>query len=662
MATGPGKKDRDSYLRPAEREMSTSTSTPFRVVSDEFLKEGVATGLESPRKKALKKVTLIIPCYNEAEGIGSVIRGVPHKKLEEAGFALDILVIDNGSTDNTAEIARAQGARVIKEPKKGKGYAIKTALYAIKSDCDYVVMIDGDDTYKTSEILRLLEPLESGFCDVVLGSRLAGRMSHNAMKGLHRLGNWIFSVLVRNFYKVNITDTLTGFFAWRYDVVEKMRPYLASAGFAVEMEMITTMAHLGYEIYSVPITYEPRMGESSLKPFRDGRRILAMFTKRLFWRPRQANRVAFVSDAVYPFHKGGKERHLHEVSRRLARDGRDVHIYTMKWWDGDDEIEINGVYFHAISKLYPLYEGERRSIKEGILFALACLKMLRRSYDIVNVDNIPLFPLFTMRMVCWLKRKRMYVTWHEVWGREYWHEYLGGIRGLFGYLVEKIAMKLPNTFIAVSEHTTRRLRAEGVKREIKTVMNGVDFKPIFASPKSDESFDVIYAGRLISHKNVDLLLEAIAEVKKTHEQVNCAIIGNGPEKQPLLRLAGELGLVENVQFRDFLPRHEDLYSMIKASRMLVLPSVREGFGLIVAEANACNVPVITTNHEDNAARDLIIDGENGYLTGVDVNQLAARMNSILDGERQMTPLITFRREFSNLNWDRVAYDFEKVLC
>ena len=156
-----------------------------------------------------------------------------------------------------------------------------------------------------------------------------------------------------------------------------MRPHIASDGFAIEMEMITTMARLDYEIYSVPITYTERAGESSLRPFRDGRRILSMFARKLFWRPGENKRVAFVSDAVYPFHKGGKEKHLYEITRRLAERGRDVHVYTMKWWDGDPDTEIDGVHYHAISKLYPMYDGDRRSIKEGLLFALACFKLLR---------------------------------------------------------------------------------------------------------------------------------------------------------------------------------------------------------------------------------------------------------------------------------------------
>lgn len=614
-----------------------------------------------PAPRALKQVTIIIPCYNEARGIGAVIDGVPHDRLKQAGYLADILVVDNGSTDGTAEVAREHGARVITEPRRGKGQAVRTAFHAIDSGTDYVVMIDGDDSYKTSEVLRLLEPLESGFCDAVMGSRLAGRMRENSMKASHRFGNWVFSALVRIFYQVNITDTLTGYFAWRYEVIERMRPYIHSQGFALEMEMITTMSRLGFEVYSVPITYDERAGHSSLRPFRDGRKILHMFARRLHWRPQEKLRVAFVSDAVYPFHKGGKEKHLHEVSRRLAELGREVHIYTMKWWEGARDIDIDGIHYHAISRLYPMYAGERRSIKQGLLFSMACLKMIGKPFDVVSVDNIPHFPLFAMRLICTLRRKRLYTTWHEVWGKDYWLEYLGGLRGYIGHLVEKASMKLPDTIISVSHHTTKRLHAAGVRQDIHTVLNGIDPELIFASPRHSDRYDVVYAGRLIKHKNVDMLIESIAMVKDVHPHVSCVIIGDGPERGALEQRTQVLGLEANVRFKDFVENQTDLYGYIKASKMLVLPSIREGFGLIVAEANACNIPVITTSHEDNGARELIIEGENGYLTQADAEELAGRILRILDEKGTLTPLVTFLREFGNLNWNRVGDDFDRIL-
>lgn len=231
----------------------------------------------------MKHITVLIPCYNEADGIAEVISGFNKSRLKSLGYNTDILVIDNNSLDNTATIARAAGARVITETKQGKGNAIRAGFYAISDKTDFVVMLDGDNTYRPDEMLRLVELIDSGFCSVTIGSRLGGRIKDGSMTSFNRFGNWIFSHLVRYSYRVNVTDVLTGYFAWSYDAVVNLRPHLVSDGFAIEMEMITKMAQLGEEIYSVPISYESRAGESSLNPIRDGFRILMMYAKNLRW-------------------------------------------------------------------------------------------------------------------------------------------------------------------------------------------------------------------------------------------------------------------------------------------------------------------------------------------------------------------------------------------
>lgn len=236
--------------------------------------------------KKFKKITAIIPCYNEEKGIADVIKSFPTEKLNASGFSLEIIVIDNNSKDKTAEIATSLGAKVIHEAKKGKGNAMRTGFYSISDDTDYVVMLDGDNTYRPEEIMRLVEPLDSGFCDVVIGSRLGGKITHGSMTTFNRTGNWFYSHMVRYFYLINVTDVLTGYFAWNKSSLIRLRPYLKSTNFAIEMEMVTKMAKLGESVYCVPITYDQRAGHANLHPIYDGFRILWMFTKNLFWSPK----------------------------------------------------------------------------------------------------------------------------------------------------------------------------------------------------------------------------------------------------------------------------------------------------------------------------------------------------------------------------------------
>lgn len=232
-----------------------------------------------------QKVTVVIPCYNEAKGIGKVIHGFNREKLLHHGYELEVLVVDNNSSDNTSEVAKKAGARVIVEKTKGKGNAMRTGFKSLSDDTVYVAMIDGDDTYSAKELYRLLEPLNSGFCNVVIGSRLNGKIKAGSMTTFNRMGNWIFSHLVRYFYRVNVTDVLTGYFAWKIEVIDELAPHLVSDGFAIEMEMITKMARMDCEVYSVPISYHPRSGETNLRPFYDGYRILRMFFRNLPWKP-----------------------------------------------------------------------------------------------------------------------------------------------------------------------------------------------------------------------------------------------------------------------------------------------------------------------------------------------------------------------------------------
>jgi len=243
----------------------------------------------------MKKITALIPCYNEAEGIADVIAKFPTEKLAAYGFTLEVLVIDNNSSDDTAAIARAAGARVITEPKQGKGNAIRTGFYSIGEDTDYVVMLDGDDTYSSAEIFRLIEPIDAGFAKVIIGSRMHGKMRPGAMKKFNHFGNRVYSRLVRTVYNVTVTDVLTGYYAWSRDVIEELRPHLQSQGFAIEMEMVTKMARLGYQIYSVPVSYDPRLGESSLSPISDGIRILRMYLRNLRWTPAGEDLKTFVN-------------------------------------------------------------------------------------------------------------------------------------------------------------------------------------------------------------------------------------------------------------------------------------------------------------------------------------------------------------------------------
>lgn len=252
--------------------------------------------------KNLQKVTVLIPCHNEEKGIGRVIDSIPRRILRRFGFDVEIIVINNNSTDRTAHIAEKRHVKVLVERKKGKGNALKTGFNAVSPDTAYVVMLDGDNTYKSREIIRLLEPLASNFCDVVVGSRLGGRINKNSWKFQNRVANWGYTFLVRQFYRANVTDVLSGYFAWKKPVVDILKLHLESEGFAIEMEMVTKMVKLGFEVYSVPITYDERQGQSKIRAITDGMKILTMLFKNLTWTPETNKLQKFASKSFENSH------------------------------------------------------------------------------------------------------------------------------------------------------------------------------------------------------------------------------------------------------------------------------------------------------------------------------------------------------------------------
>jgi len=228
-----------------------------------------------------------------------------------------------------------------------------------------------------------------------------------------------------------------------------------------------------------------------------------------------------------------------------------------------------------------------------------------------------------------LRRSKFVVTWHEVWS-DYWFGYLGR-KGVFGYLVERLTTKLTKNNVAVSELTKRDLEKLGLKN-VEIIPNGIDFEGIRRVRKAEEESDVIFAGRLIRDKNVDVLIRAVRLLKEEISDIKCVIIGDGPERMRLEKLARDFGLNGNVEFKGFLKEHDDVIALMKSSKVFVLPSTREGFGIVALEANACGLPVVTVEHEMNATKDLIENGRNGFVCRLSAKDIAENVLTALHSD------------------------------
>ncbi|HEU4913851.1 MAG TPA: glycosyltransferase [Candidatus Saccharimonadales bacterium] len=334
-------------------------------------------------------------------------------------------------------------------------------------------------------------------------------------------------------------------------------------------------------------------------------------------------KIVYVSDAIYPYNKGGKEKRLFELTTRLAARGHDVHIYTMHWWKTPEAERVeNGVHLHAISKYYPMYDGDKRSIKEGIMFGLATLRLFRVKFDVLDVDHMPFFPVLSAWVVCVLRGKKLRGTWHEALTTRDWTSYMGKA-GYAASFIERISIRLPYAITAASGQT-KQILADYHQRtkRVDTIASGIDTALIRKVRPAAVQCDVLYVGRLVKDKNVDKLIDAFALVAKRDKKATCVIIGHGIERANLARQIKKLGLTGRVKLLQPIAEASDVYAYMKRAKVFVLPSVREGFGIVALEALACGTPVVTVDAPANAAKHLIDEGANGSVVTLTSEALA----------------------------------------
>jgi hypothetical protein len=224
---------------------------------------------QAPRLRRLYSVSIVMPCLDEAETVGTCVRKAL-SWLEGSGYAGEVIVVDNGSTDGSPEIATEAGARVIRETRKGYGNAYHRGL--AEATGDFIIMGDSDDTYDFSELDALIEPLLEGH-DLVMGNRYKGGIRPGAMTWSHRyIGTPAISTLLRFSSGVRIGDSQCGMRAFTREALNQMQ--LRCGGMEFASEMLLEAGRRGLSVAEVPVPYYSRAGETKLSTFRDGWRHL----------------------------------------------------------------------------------------------------------------------------------------------------------------------------------------------------------------------------------------------------------------------------------------------------------------------------------------------------------------------------------------------------
>ena len=303
-------------------------------------------------------------------------------------------------------------------------------------------------------------------------------------------------------------------------------------------------------------------------------------------------KIAVVSDVIYPWVKGGAERRYYEIYSRLAKK-HEVHYFTMLYPGMEREFTHEGMKIHAICRAPDkLYIGQRRKIGPAIKFTLFLLfALFRYSFHVIDSNEFPHLPNIAVRIYCIFRRSTKFTsTWHEFWSQEYWQYYLGFLRGILGFAIQAISLKMSHRIIAVSDHTKNLILSSNLvsPEKVSVVCNGIDPNLINEAKRLRKPTvnTIVTVGRLIPEKRVDLLIEVVKRLLKTNPDIRLRIVGDGPEKEWLIVLGEPI----QAEFLGFIEDHLDVLIEVASSSVFISMSEREGFNISALEACELGVP------------------------------------------------------------------------
>lgn len=227
-------------------------------------------------------ITVLLPTLDEAKALRNVVNRIPFEEISEDGWTVRIVVVDGGSTDGTIQLATELNCEIIEQHGgSGKGIGLREAFANFMNSHDSaLVMMDADGTYRPEEIPKLIQKLEQENADIVIGSRIKGKIEEGAMTRRNWIGNRILTWLAVFLHRTYISDLCTGFWLLTRDSIDQMK--LNSTGFEIEAEMYTSAAYNRLKIHEIPIHYDIRIGRSKLGSIGDGIRIAMKIIKRRF--------------------------------------------------------------------------------------------------------------------------------------------------------------------------------------------------------------------------------------------------------------------------------------------------------------------------------------------------------------------------------------------
>jgi glycosyltransferase involved in cell wall biosynthesis len=366
-------------------------------------------------------------------------------------------------------------------------------------------------------------------------------------------------------------------------------------------------------------------------------------------------RVCIVYDCLYPYTIGGAERWYRNLAERLASGGHEVTFLTRRQWPRGETARVPGVRVVSVSPRMELYARGRRRTLPPLLFGLGVLVHLvrhRGRYDILHTASFPYFSLLAADLARRRSNYDLIVDWHEVWTKDYWREYIGPLRGRIGWRIQLACLRVPQRAFCFSRLHDRRLRKMGLSGSLTRLEGQYAGPRAVASPAVARPV-VVFAGRHIPDKRVPTLVPAIVLARDDLPNLRGEIYGDGPERPDVLAAIAELGAREYIFAPGFVDG-EVLDRALASALCFVLPSKREGYGLVVLEATARGVPVVVVAGPDNAATELIKEGTNGTVaTSAAARDLASAFVRI---HKAGAPLRMATAEWFRKNADRLSIE------
>ena len=368
-------------------------------------------------------------------------------------------------------------------------------------------------------------------------------------------------------------------------------------------------------------------------------------------------RICLVYDCLYPHTIGGAERWYRELGARLASEGHDVSYLTLRQWDPGFDASYDGVHVIEAGPRMDLYDADRkRRMAPPVAFGLGVFwHLLRhgRSYDVVHTASFPYFSVLAIGALRRLSGYRVVVDWHEHWTREYWREYLGRVGGAIGRFVQTLCEKVPQKAFAFSRLHARRLEAEGLRGGVTVLEGEYAEHPEPPDPVPPARPLVVFAGRHIPEKRAAAIVPAMALLHERRPDLRAEIYGDGPARAQVIDAIAAHGAADYVDAPGFVER-ERLDRALREALCMVLPSRREGYGLVVVEASARGVPSVVVRDPDNAATELVDEGENGFVAeSASPEDLAAAIERVAEAGQELREWTAawYRRNARRLSLD-----------